>query len=172
MLVRSWAYHIGRATEATRLDHQPLGWKRLQAADVTWRSWGNQGKQNFCCEKHGIACKAALTTPAFNCNEDYHSWFLTCIASMGLVVFLGLVNLAPDITPHQWPKQDQTPSQTPKETKDSSFFCRQMTKLSTITNLRRAVDGTFAHMQTVFGIHDSSECIMVRGIIPTISITA
>lgn len=62
-----------------------------------WRSWGNQGKQNFCCEKHGIACKAALTTPAFNCNEDYHSWFLTCIASMGLVVCLGLVNLAPDI---------------------------------------------------------------------------
>ena len=83
---------------------------------------GNQGKQNFCCEKHGIACKAALTTPAFNCNEDYHSWFLTCIASMGLVVCLGLVNLAPDITPHQWPKQDQTPSQTPKETKDSFFL--------------------------------------------------
>lgn len=41
---------------------------------LNWQRDWTISKQNFCCEKHGIACKAALTTPAFNCNEDYHSW--------------------------------------------------------------------------------------------------
>ena len=48
------------------------------------------GKQNFCCEKHGIACKAAMTTPAFDCNEDYHLWLLVKLFSHIPLFWIGL----------------------------------------------------------------------------------
>jgi len=41
---------------------------------LNWQRDWTISKQNFCCEKHGIACKAAMTTLAFDCNEDYHLW--------------------------------------------------------------------------------------------------
>ena len=60
-----------------------LGWKPV--GDGIHRP---QGKQNFCCENHGIACQAAMTTPAFDCNEDYHKWFL---CSSGVWEWLGML---------------------------------------------------------------------------------
>ncbi|CAK9053106.1 Ribosomal RNA small subunit methyltransferase NEP1 (18S rRNA (pseudouridine(1248)-N1)-methyltransferase) (18S rRNA Psi1248 methyltransferase) (Nucleolar protein EMG1 homolog) (Protein C2f) (Ribosome biogenesis protein NEP1) [Durusdinium trenchii] len=41
---------------------------------LNWQRDWTISKQNFCCEKHGIACRAALTTAAFDCDEDYHKW--------------------------------------------------------------------------------------------------